>query len=55
LPPDWREGQALRVEKADDAEPGLEEIDRDFALLASLCQTSEPIDEDRLEQALQEA
>ena len=55
LPADWQEGQPLRVEKAEDAEPPAEEIDRDFAVLASLCQTSEPADEEQLERALQEA
>ena len=55
LPADWQEGQRLRVEKADDGEPALEEIDRDFAILASLCETSEPADEEKLERALQEA
>ena len=55
LPADWHEGQPLRIEKADDGEPALEEIDRDFAVLASLCQASEPADEARLERALQEA
>jgi hypothetical protein len=55
LPADWREGQPLCVEKADDGEPAVEEIDRDFALLARLCETSEAADEEQLEQALQEA
>jgi hypothetical protein len=55
LPADWQEGQPLRVEKVDEAESPVEEIDRDFAVLASLCEASEPADEERLEQALQEA
>jgi hypothetical protein len=54
LPADWREGQPLRVEK-DDGETSVEEIDRDFAVLASLCQASEAADEEQLEAALQEA
>ena len=41
LPADWQEGQRLRVEKADDGDVPLGEIDRDFAVLASLCETSE--------------
>jgi hypothetical protein len=55
LPADWQEGQPLCVEKADGGEPQLEEIDRDFAVLATLCETSEPADEEQLERALQEA
>jgi hypothetical protein len=55
LPADWQEGQPLRIEKAEDSEPPLEEIDRDFAVLASLCQASEPADEEQLERALQAA
>lgn len=55
LPVDWHEGQSLRVEKADDSEMQVEEIDRDFAVLSSLCESSEPADEEMLEQALQEA
>ncbi len=41
LPADWREGQPLRIEKADDGEMSLQEIDRDFAELAKLCAESE--------------
>jgi len=55
LPADWREGQPLRVEKADDSEMPVEEIDRDFAVLANLCSESEPADEEQLERALHEA
>jgi hypothetical protein len=55
LPADWQEGQRLRVEKADDGEMSVEEIDRDFAVLASLCETSEAADDELLERALQEA
>ncbi len=55
LPADWQEGQRLRVEKAEDGETSLDEIDRDFAVLASLCETSEPADEEQLDRALQEA
>jgi hypothetical protein len=55
LPADWQEGQALRVEKADADESRLEEIDRDFAMLASLCESSEPVDEEKLNQAVEEA
>jgi hypothetical protein len=35
LPADCREGQPLRIEKADYTEMLVEEIDRDFAVLAS--------------------
>ena len=55
LPADWQEGQQLRVEKADDGETPIEEIDRDFAVLATLCEASDPADEEQLERALQEA
>lgn len=55
LPPDWRDGQRLRIEKADDGEPSAEEIDRDFAALAALCQASEPADEEALDRAVREA
>ncbi len=55
LPPDWQEGQALRVEKADDGEPTAEQIDHDFAVLTRLCEPSEAADEQRLEHALKEA
>ena len=43
LPADWKEGQPLRVEKADDGEVSAADIDRDFA------------DEERLDRALNEA
>jgi hypothetical protein len=55
LPADWLEGQPLRIEKADDDATSVEEIDRDFAVLTSLCAESEPADEDRLDRALCEA
>jgi hypothetical protein len=55
LPADWSEGQPLRVEKADEGETPAEEIDRDFAELASLCEASAPADEEQLTRALQEA
>ena len=55
LPADWREGQPLRIEKADYSEMSVEEIDRDFAVLASLCSESEPANEDQLDRALHEA
>ena len=43
LPVDWQEGQPLRVEKADEGEMPIEEIDHDFAVLASLCEGSDPV------------
>jgi hypothetical protein len=55
LPVDWQEGQRVRVEKADDSDTPVEEIDRDFAVLDRLCQASEPADEEQMERALQEA
>jgi nitric oxide reductase activation protein len=54
LPSDCREGQPLCAEK-DDGEPPLEEIDRDFAVLASPCQASEAAHEEQLEATLQQA
>lgn len=55
LPADWQEGQPLRIEKMDDHEPPIEEIDRDFAILATLCKSSEPAEEEQMERALHEA
>jgi hypothetical protein len=55
LPPDWQEGQQLRVERADESEAPIAEIDRDFAVLTAMCQESDPAEEERLERALQEA
>jgi hypothetical protein len=55
LPADWREGQPLRIEKADETDMTVEEIDRDFAVLGELCSTSELADEVQLEQALEDA
>src|SRR5690349_13672591 len=55
LPSDWQEGQPLRVEKVNEGETLLEEIDRDFAVLANLCAASEPADEEQLDRSLQEA
>ncbi len=55
LPADWQEGQRLRIEKADEEETPVEEIDRDFAELEKLCETSVPAEEEQVEQSLQEA
>jgi hypothetical protein len=55
LPAEWQEGQRLRVEKVEEGEMSVEEIDCDFKVLADLCELSEPADEKQLEQALQEA
>ena len=55
LPDDWHEGQPLRIEKAEDDEAPAEQVDRDFAVLASLCESSEPGDEEQLARALREA
>jgi hypothetical protein len=58
LPADWRDGQPLRVEKADSddlGEPPTEEIDRDFAMLANLCAANDTADEEQLERVLDEA
>jgi len=55
LPADWPEGQPLLVEKADDGAMPVEDIDRDFALLANLCSDSDQVNEDQLDQGLHEA
>lgn len=55
LPAEWQEGQRLRVETIDDDEIAPEQIDRDFALLDTLCADSDPVDDERLRQALDEA
>lgn len=55
LPADWQEGERLLVERADDAEMSVEDIDRDFAVLARLCEASEAADEEQLQRALEEA
>ena len=55
LPPDWREGQELRVEKADETDATAAEITRDFAELADLCSRADPDDDARLAHALQKA
>ncbi len=55
LPADWRDGQRVRIERADEAEPTVEEIDRDFAVLAAMCESSDPADEEKMRQAIREA
>jgi hypothetical protein len=55
IPKDWQEGQQLRVEKEDNGEVRVEEIDRDFAVLATLCEAGEPEEEEKLDRALKEA
>ena len=55
LPREWQEGELLRIEKAEADEASIEEIDRDFALLAQLCADSDPAEEERLSRALEEA
>jgi hypothetical protein len=56
LPADWKEGKRLRIESIDDDESATpEQIDRDFALLNSLCADSDPDEEEQLQQALHEA
>lgn len=55
LPPDWHDGQRLRVEKADEADVSVEEVDHDFAVLAALCEGREPADEEAMDRAVQEA
>lgn len=54
LPPDWRDGQELRVESAE-PEPAAHAIDEDFRELAALCAAGDPADDDRLDRSLGEA
>jgi hypothetical protein len=35
--------------------PSVDQIDRDFAVLAALCETSDPADEERMARAIREA
>jgi hypothetical protein len=56
LPPEWKEGQRLRVElDEDEREMSVEEIERDFAILEAMCANRDPADEERLKRALDEA
>jgi len=55
LPIDWREGQSVRIEKADDPEMSLEVIERDFAELERLCATSDAANEELMERAIHDA
>ena len=58
LPPEWRDGQELRVETADGAEVPedySDELDRDFAELTALCATADAAEDERCRQALDEA
>jgi hypothetical protein len=55
LPADWQEGQTLRIDRDDESVLTPEEIDREFAVLDQLCATSDPADEARLDEALQQA
>ncbi len=45
----------MLVEKADDDNMSAEEIDGDFALLATMCSTSDVVDEEKMESAIKEA
>lgn len=55
LPPDWRDGQELRVEKVEPVDTPAQEIDRDFAELAALCAQGNAEDDANLAQALEQA
>lgn len=55
LPPDWKEGQRVRVELDEDREMTVEEIDRDFAILEAMCANRDPADEEIMQRALDEA
>jgi hypothetical protein len=54
LPSDWQEGQTLRVEKEGEIETSIAEIDRDFAVLASLCANNDPAAEEQLDRVLRD-
>jgi len=53
VPPNWRDGQSLQIE-ADEEEFSIEQMERDFAELARMCETSDPEDEQRLVEVLRE-
>jgi len=58
LPAEWRDGQELRVESADGfeaPESSPADLDRDFAELAALCAAADPAEDERCQQALDEA
>ena len=56
LPPEWKEGQRLRVERDDDGrDMTVEELDHEFAVLEAMCAANDPEDEERLQHALDEA
>ena len=55
LPADWRDGEELRVERADVTDLTADEIDRDFAQLAALCCQGNSEEDAKLAAALDEA
>jgi hypothetical protein len=57
-PVEWRDGQEVSVESVEgekEAEPSAGEIDHDFSDLGALCASSDSMQEERLDRALEEA
>jgi hypothetical protein len=54
LPPDWRDGEALSVERVADRDPTPEELDAWAKEMDALCADSTPEDEARLQAAIEE-
>jgi len=54
LPVGWMEGEEVCVEKIE-PEPSEMEIDRDFAELAALCANGDSVEDERMDQAIEEA
>lgn len=55
LPKDWQDGQPLWVDKAEDGALSIEQIDQDFAKLEVLCSTNDPLEDQKLVDAVQQA
>lgn len=54
LPIHWREGQEVMIEPLEN-EQTLDDFERDFAVLESMCAANDPADDERRQQFLNEA
>jgi hypothetical protein len=54
LPPDWREGEELKVERLEERDPTPEELDAWAKEMEALCAEADPEDDARLQAAVQE-
>jgi hypothetical protein len=54
LPPDWREGEELKVERLEERDPTPEELDAWAKEMDALCADSDPEEDARLQAALDE-